>query len=402
MKRKALALTLISALLVSLVAMLHYVNFTSAQDFEAITIKADGSIDPSTAPIQRNGDVYTLVGDIDDYVLLERNNTILDGAGHAVGGICGPLPVQVGYEWQVNATTNVSIVNAVINGDGIFFLASYNSIFANNTLNNGRGLDCSGDGNVIANNTVNSGRGIAGSGNGNMISGNHLTNCNYTFDPGNPSPYGIIVGGSNNTVVGNYILGTNGTGINLSTSSKNTIVGNQIEDNKVGISTTTIYSQGGAHDNMIYYNNFINNTENVYNEVILAGPVAVSIWDNGAVGNYWSDYNGTDADGDGIGDTPYVIDASNQDRYPLMTPVDITHINPPSPSPSPTPSPTPTPTPSPTPNPTDPTPTPSPTASLSPESTPEIPEFSSWILLPLLITVVIGVGLLVYLKKRKR
>jgi parallel beta-helix repeat protein len=327
MKRTALALTLILALLFSAVAGTELVNFISAQDFEAVTIKADGSIDPSTAPIQRNGDVYTLVGDIDDYVLLERNNTIFDGAGHAVGGIYGPLPVQVGYEWQVNATTNIKIVNAVINGDGIFFLASYNSTFANNTLNNGRGFDCTGDGNVIANNTVNSGRGIASSGKGNTISGNHLTNCNYTFVQNNPSPYGIIVGGSNNTLVGNYIVGTNGTGINLGTSSKNTIIGNHLTDNKVGISAANIYPEGSALDNIIYYNNFINNTKNVYNELI--GPfatIAVNIWDNGTVGNYWSDYNGTDGNNDGIGDTPYVIDASNQDRYPLMNPVDIDSV----------------------------------------------------------------------------
>ena len=34
--------------------------------------------------------------------------------------------------------------------------------------------------------------------------------------------------------------------------------------------------------------------------------------------NYWSDYNGTDANGDGVGDTPYVIDANNEDPRPLM------------------------------------------------------------------------------------
>jgi hypothetical protein len=41
-------------------------------------------------------------------------------------------------------------------------------------------------------------------------------------------------------------------------------------------------------------------------------------WDNGKVGNYWSDYNGTDGNKDGVGDSAYVIDPLNQDRYPLM------------------------------------------------------------------------------------
>jgi nitrous oxidase accessory protein NosD len=41
-------------------------------------------------------------------------------------------------------------------------------------------------------------------------------------------------------------------------------------------------------------------------------------WDNGKVGNCWSDYNGTDANHDGIGDTPYTIDIVDRDRFPLM------------------------------------------------------------------------------------
>jgi hypothetical protein len=45
---------------------------------------------------------------------------------------------------------------------------------------------------------------------------------------------------------------------------------------------------------------------------------SVNSWDNGVEGNYWSDYHGADANRDGIGDTPYLIDETNKDNYPLM------------------------------------------------------------------------------------
>ncbi|MCI0497509.1 MAG: right-handed parallel beta-helix repeat-containing protein [Thermoplasmata archaeon] len=64
----------------------------------------------------------------------------------------------------------------------------------------------------------------------------------------------------------------------------------------------------------IYWNTFIDN-----------GPGAQVFdwwgsaeWDNGSVGNWWSDYSGFDADRDGIGDTPYQIPTMvmASDRFP--------------------------------------------------------------------------------------
>jgi len=70
----------------------------------------------------------------------------------------------------------------------------------------------------------------------------------------------------------------------------------------------------------------------VYENTFECGPLSARDGSSAAVswynattrrGNYWDDYNGTDADGDGIGDTPYAVPGgSHEDQYPLMTPLD--------------------------------------------------------------------------------
>jgi parallel beta-helix repeat protein len=53
----------------------------------AFTIKADGSIDPSTAPILRVDDVYTFTDNIVGYtIIVEKDNIVLDGGGYTLTG----------------------------------------------------------------------------------------------------------------------------------------------------------------------------------------------------------------------------------------------------------------------------------------------------------------------------
>jgi len=114
------------------------------------------------------------------------------------------------------------------------------------------------------------------------------------------------------TVSRNNITENNNRGVNVYEDCNGTIIrGNNIISNDCG---TEI--EDGTH--MIYHNNFMGN-----NEHVKALVYSSNTWDNGVEGNYWSNYTGVDLDagGDGIGDSSHVIDANNQDDYPLMGPI---------------------------------------------------------------------------------
>ncbi len=135
--------------------------------------------------------------------------------------------------------------------------------------------------------------------------------------------YGIFFEDAEQNIISrNSIIGLNGSyyseiGIDLDDSNRNILFSNNVYNNYIGINLNW-----GSNDNILYHNNLVNNSAN--NHSTNGQDVGSNnIWnmDYPYGGNYWGDYNGTDGDGDGIGDIPYTFCCDNQDNYPLMNPI---------------------------------------------------------------------------------
>jgi nitrous oxidase accessory protein NosD len=146
---------------------------------------------------------------------------------------------------------------------------------------------------------------------------NSFLNCNIF----NNSGYGVYFHGryQNADVISGCKIFNNqqggilfeGSAYNWGYSGQHIVRNNSIYNNNgAGLSITA-----DNFGNIIYHNNFYNNTQNAYDY----GSDA--LWYNATIqqGNYWSDYTGSDANGDGIGDTPFNINGGDrQDLYPFM------------------------------------------------------------------------------------
>jgi parallel beta-helix repeat protein len=263
--------------------------------------------------------------------------------------------------------------NITDNGDGVWLEDSSNNIMSGNNITNNRYwgivLYSSSNNNIIGNNVSANDEGISlsESSNNNTVMGNNITenswygiylltsynntlsyneikNNNYDGIGLEYSDYnlvwsniiinnteGIYAGESSTKVLDNIITGNEYGGISLLgfagiTPSHPSIVSNNvISNNQYGIHFTS------SSDNKIYHNNFLNNIKQIYDDSwdFPNCHPSINIWDDGypSGGNYWSDYTGFDlysgpyqneTGSDGIGDTPYIIDANNIDHYPLM------------------------------------------------------------------------------------
>jgi len=312
MKRKAVALTLVLTLLFSALAGTSFVKMATSNPIAflpEIVIKSDGSVEPETEFIKQTGTVYSLTADLSQQyaIVIQRSNIVFDGGGHTING---SVP-SGGVGWSnigvsLEHVTNVTVKNVEVSG------------FSN--------------------------RGIALLG---------CSNCSITRVKADSIAVGYneaftsnFFGSDGNTIVESII-----SSLGIMFSYNNVIARNSITD-------TLSLTEGNS--NTFFENNFVSG------QSLWFVGLMVNFWDNGSVGNYWSDYqtkypNASENGNSGIGDTPYVIDANNTDNYPLMAPFEV----PPLPEPE-------------------------------PEAFPVVP-----VVVSVAVVAAVGAGLLVYFKKRK-
>jgi parallel beta-helix repeat protein len=307
MKRISLAYFTIMCLLwtVFVVAVVQNVQPIKAIT-ETILIKADGSIDPPSAPIETLDNVtYILKNNINGSIVVYRDNIIIDGADCSLQG--------PGIGWtsrglDLTERSNITVKNLIISNFfyGIYMNGSLNNILGNKIIWNHLGimLADSTSNNIVRNNVeFIFPQGMIGLTGGNGI---ELFSCRNNSIVEN-----------NITVQGGFELGGGGEALRLQDSSDNIVARNYINDSDVGVIVVS------SLNNKIYHNNFI---DNIHRTVVVN---SINIWDDGypSGGNYWSDYADGDyyqgpsqniAGSDGIGDAEYSIDGNNTDHHPLV------------------------------------------------------------------------------------
>jgi len=217
-----------------------------------------------------------------------------------------------------NVISNNSLSNSEV---GISFDNSFkNDLVYNNLTNNFRALllSSSDQNNVQFNEIAYNKQGISlHVSSDNFISYNNLTSNTRglilervleTRDWDDPINSTVIFGCLNNKFLRNQFSQSD-FGVWMSSASNNIFSGNNFVDNK---NQTIMNDSSGL--------SYFEDTEAKSKEQRFA---SINFWDQNKQGNYWNNYEPSDSNEDGIGDTPYILDENNQDNYPLMQPTDI-------------------------------------------------------------------------------
>lgn len=256
--KKIISGILLILLLTTMSALAFDIQPVKAQ--EIIYVMPDGSVNPPTAPIQRNGSTYILTGNVNGAIVVEADNIAINGAGYTIQGP-GEWSGTTGVD--LSGRTNVTLANTQVTNFSYGIMldnSNYNSIIGNQLT---RSLGAAV---------------YIYSGSGNNISGNYMENSGYysVCDESN----------GNNIIVGNNIVGSNcgiscsgsddASGNNLTNTriqllhSSNTVNGNEMINSFIQIS-------GGQNDSIN------GNTFTAGNGILLQGGSYMSSVENNTI-----------------------------------------------------------------------------------------------------------------------
>ena len=279
-------------------------NTVSDNLFGISLVDSDGCVLEKNSASGNNAGIY----------VLSSNNTRIAGNtlsenGH---GIC------IADSRGNSLTSNIASENY----NGFYAAASENNTFVENLANyNFEGIYLeSSDNNQLINNAV--------LGNSYGIDLTFSKNNSLEANNANLNYYGTSMWASDNNTASNSDSSLNLLGILLLASENNKLINNTVLTNLYGVNlmaeSTGIGDKTGPSENILasniisynlgtgilfdesygnlIYNNSFDNIWNVEDE-------SLNTWNSSEIGNYWSDYEGEDADGDGVGDTPYLINS---------------------------------------------------------------------------------------------
>lgn len=293
-------------------------------------------------------------GDSGNVLLITADNVTVAGFTLQNSG----LVLTVGGVYIDHSVRNKIIGNVMKNNKyGIYLSYSGGNSIVNNTVfNNSYGIDLisSTDNTISSNNFMLNNHGICLSISvSNIFSGNNVSSNLVE---------GVLISASTNNVFSNNLVMNNTSGFHTISSTHNDFFGNNVSMNKqaffLSASSSNVFSRnnvsfnnygfvlGACSDNMfsgnrmvdngnsfrivtspnntIFHNNFINTIAGTTQKPHIIE--SINSWDNGVEGNYWSRFNETDEDEDGIIDAPYVIDERNMDSCSLKAPYGWFHI----------------------------------------------------------------------------
>ena len=230
--------------------------------------------------------IYLLQSD-HNYV---RGNTIHGRPIHDIGDRGSGIHI-----W--NSSYNTLERNTIVETrDGMYLQNAYHSVIRGNRVHDLRyGLhymysdDNEFEGNLFYNNVA--GAAI-------MYSKRVLFRRNEFLHNRGFASYGVLFQSDENCTAEENVIADNAIGIFMEALQSSTLRNNLLAGNDVAL---RVFSS--ATGNLFEKNNVVENLSPL--EVI--GSHTDNLWNGTVAGNYWSDYDGFDLDGDGVGDTPYKI-----------------------------------------------------------------------------------------------